>query len=104
MHRHPTWCRAHDEGICTSIEEAGEWDAVLQVADGHPRIWPEHPGIIRVEDEATLSPRASIELGRALILQGMRGLEVERGKSSDFAGSDEESAFAGARCIRGVNS
>jgi hypothetical protein len=97
MRAHPSFCDLHNvdsDGTqsCTSVVEVGEWDAVLVINDEAVQIWPEHPSIIRVEDEATLTPQQAIELGRALILQGMRGLEVERRGPAEITGSDEVSA------------
>lgn len=104
MKNHPRWCGQHaiDSDLtesCTTIEQAGEWDVVLTVVTGEPlRIWPEHPDIVRVNNEATLTPQEAIELGRALILQGMRGLAT-----ADVAVSDETSALADASCEMGVH-
>lgn len=107
MRSHPSFCGSHDvdsdgSESCTSIVEVGEWDAVLVVNDEAVQVWPEHPSIIRVEDEATLTPQQAIDYGRALILQGMRGLEVEQRKSRDVGGSDDLSAFADVRCTEGA--
>jgi hypothetical protein len=99
MKNHPRWCGEHavDSDLtesCTSIEEAGDWDVVLTVVTGEPpRIWAEHPDFVRVSDEATLTPQAAIELGRALILQGMRGLELAQVRESDAV-----SAYESVRC------
>lgn len=88
-----TWCTAHEidsdgTASCRTAIEVGDWDATLAINDEATLVWLGHPDIIHVDDATALTPQAAIDLGRALILQGIRGLEA----GADVARSDSKSA------------
>lgn len=74
--RHAAFCAEHDpEGICQAGDiEAGKWTIGLSRCDGETSVWLHHPTVIPDELAGRLDPREALEMGRALIVQGMRGL------------------------------
>lgn len=87
MPDHAFWCSPdlHDpEGICVARDlTAGKWEIGLSDDGTGPVVYASHPEILPAVERGALTPEDAIELGRALILQGMRGLETARVARSD---------------------
>lgn len=74
-HTHAGFCAEHAEGICRASDiTAGKWEIGLSGVRGNAIVYVWHPEIIPDETSGALSPAQAIELGRALIAQGTRGL------------------------------
>lgn len=98
-----TWCTAHEidsdgTASCSNTTEVDDWDATLTINDEAALVWLGHPDIIHVDDATALSPQAAIDLGRALIMQGLRALET----GADVARSDSKSASGRAIASRSL--
>jgi hypothetical protein len=76
MHEpHAPFCTNHAEGICRADDlTSGKWEIGLSEVDGEATVYVWHPEIIPDETSGTLRPAEAIELGRALVAQGTRGL------------------------------
>lgn len=96
-----TWCTAHEidsdgTASCSATTEVDDWDATLTINDEAALVWLGHPDIIHVDDATALTPQAAIDLGRALILQGIRGLESQHVvPSNDLSASASASTGIG---------
>ena len=75
---HADFCTDHAEGICRAGDlTAGKWEVGLSEVDGEATVYVWHPEILPDEARGAISPADAIELGRALMVQGMRGLRSQ---------------------------
>lgn len=74
---HAGFCADHTEGICRAGDLiAGKWEIGLSNTDGETTVRAWHPEILPDETRGGLSPTEAVELGQALMIQGMRGLRT----------------------------
>lgn len=71
---HAGFCTDHTEGICRADDvTAGKWEIGLSDDGTGPIVHLFHPEILPAVEYGSMDPTEAIELGRALLAQGMRG-------------------------------
>jgi hypothetical protein len=72
---HAKFCTNHADGICRADDlDAGKWEIGLSDDGTGPTIYLAHPEILPAVERGAMDPEDAVALGRALVLQGRRGL------------------------------